>query len=131
MPRLKNPKAKGDQFERQLAAHLNDNLGTNAHRAPLSGGGFVMTSGGADLIGTPGIFVEAKAVERLNFLEAIEQAEKNIKATGAPEAPVVINRRKRMPMDDALVTMRMKDWLKFYRAWLTLKGYNPNPEKPQ
>lgn len=118
--------AKGNAFERELATYLNTHAygATQCERAPLSGGGKVgIHAGGADLLGTPGLFVEAKRVERLNFREALRQATKNAETTGAPEAPVVITRRSREGPDDMPVLLRMKDFLTFYRAWLRENGY--------
>ena len=77
---MKGMKQKGDNFERELAAHLNQEcypVSQCAYRAPLSGGGNVMTSGGADLVGTPDLFVEAKRVEKCNFKEAMRQTINN------------------------------------------------------
>ena len=136
---MTNPqKNKGDNYERELAKYFNDQVFEGRDicgRAPLSGGGFVGLSGGADLIGTTGLFVEAKRVERLNFLDALRQAERNIIKTHAPEAPFVVNRRNRMTTGESLVLMRLDGFLPFYRAWLTQEGYlkpksAPEPEQP-
>jgi hypothetical protein len=92
-------------------------------RAPLSGGGAIgVFHGGADLLGTPGVHVEAKRVERLNVLDAIKQAEKSLAKTGAPEWPVVVNRRNLMATGESLVTMRLDAWLQLYEAWLRDQG---------
>ena len=48
-------KRKGDAYERELAAYINDATGLNCSRAPLSGGGKVGMHGTADLIGTPAL----------------------------------------------------------------------------
>ena len=95
MSKMKN---KGDGYERELAAYINEYTGLHSSRAPLSGGGAIgILSGGADLLGTPSIFIEAKRVERLNFHDAMRQAERNIEQTQSPDIPVVINRKNRMP----------------------------------
>ena len=47
-------KAKGDKYERELAAYINEATGLQSFRAPLSGGGHVNMVGGADLLGTVG-----------------------------------------------------------------------------
>jgi hypothetical protein len=122
-------KAKGDAYERELAAHLNDSVYgyEQCGRAPLSGGGFVGLSGGADLIGTTGLFVEAKRVERLSWREAVAQAERNATTTKAPETPVVITRKSREKTGDSLVVMRLDEFNKFYRAWLSVEGYKTIP----
>ncbi len=122
-----NPqKTKGDNYERELAAYLNQKAyqgSDQCGRAPLSGGGFVGLTGGADLVGTTGLFVEAKRVEKLNFMEALRQAERNAITTRAPECPIVINRRNRMTTGESLVLLRLDRFLEFYNAWLLKEGY--------
>jgi hypothetical protein len=117
-----NPqKAKGDAYERDLAKYFNEHIykEERCSRAPLSGGGRIgIGVGGADLLGTPEIFIEAKRVERLNFRDAMAQAERNIIQTHAPEVPVVITRRSRETIEDSLVVMRLKDWELMYGAYL-------------
>ena len=116
-------KTKGDNYERELAAYINEKTGIKSFRAPLSGGGNVGMSGGADLLGTPELFVEAKRVERLNFHDALRQAERNIEKTESPDAPIIINRKNRMPTGDSLCLLRLDDFLKFYKAYLKQKGF--------
>jgi hypothetical protein len=121
-------KRKGDTFERELAAHLSAKTGLTIQRAPLSGGGFVGgLAGGADLMGTPGLHIEAKRVEKLSFPAALAQAYASVAKTGAPEAPVVINRRSRQSLDDAYVLLDLKSFLPLYNAWLREQGHT----KPQ
>jgi len=114
---------KGNNFERELSAYLNDTIGLRASRAPLSGGGNVGMSGGADLLGTPGLFVEAKRVEKLSFPEAMRQAKGNVIKTNAPEVPIVINRRNRQTMGESYVVLELDGFLQFYHAWLTQQGH--------
>jgi hypothetical protein len=115
-------KEKGSEFERELAAYLNARLNLQSSRAPLSGGGKVGLSGGADLLGTPGLFVEAKRVESLNIREALRQAVTNVRKTASPEAPVVIARRNRETTGESLVALRLDDFLTFYHAFLLYTG---------
>ncbi|NCW67092.1 MAG: hypothetical protein EBV86_00780 [Marivivens sp.] len=117
-------KVKGDKYERELAAHINDATGLNSSRAPLSGGGKVGMHGTADLIGTPALFIEAKRVERLNFHDAMRQAETNKSKTNSMCAPIVINRKNQMKTGDSLCLIRLDDFLKFYRCYLVLNGYS-------
>ena len=100
-------KRKGDDYERELAAYINDKVGTKSFRAPLSGGGNVGMSGGADLLGVPDLFVEAKRVERLNFHDALRQAERNVDKTKSSDTPIVINRKNRQPTGDSLCLVRL------------------------
>lgn len=124
---MANPqKAKGDRYELDLAAYLNKTVfkEQRCQRAPLSGGGRIgLQAGGADILGTPFVFVEAKRTERLNVREAMLQAERNIAQTRSPEAPTVITRRNREPLEDSLVVMRLKDWAALYEALLRQHGY--------
>ena len=121
-------KTKGDNYERELAAYINEKTGIESFRAPLSGGGNVGMSGGADLLGVPELFVEAKRVERLNFHDALRQAERNISKTRSPDAPIVINRKNRMPTGDSLCLLRLDDFFKFYKAYLKQEGFIDNPD---
>lgn len=116
-------KTKGDKYERELAAYINNATGLSCFRAPLSGGGRVGASGGSDIIGTPDVFVEAKRVERLNFHDALRQAERNIEETKSPDMPLVINRKNQMKTGDSLCLLRLDDFLKFYNAYLREQGY--------
>lgn len=117
-------KMKGDRFERELAGYMSELLGLNIERAPLSGGGVIgQLAGGADLIGTPGLHVEAKRVERLSFPEAMRQAEKSIAKRRTPDQAVIVNRRNRMVTGDSYTCMRLDVFLPFYRAWLREQGY--------
>jgi hypothetical protein len=122
-----NPqKAKGDKYEVDLAHYFNDHvfMEERCQRAPLSGGGKIgLHAGGADLLGTPLVFVEAKRVERLNVRDAMRQAERNIQQTRSPEAPVVITRRNQEALADSLVIMRLKDWKLMYVAALEKSAF--------
>jgi hypothetical protein len=122
---MKGMKAKGDKYERDIAEYLNTHVfkSQQCHRAPLSGGGFILSHGGADLTGTHEIFVEAKRTERLNIRSALAQAEKNLATTGETDMPTVITRRNREPLEDSLVTMRLKDWTELYSALMREQGY--------
>jgi len=115
-------KAKGDKYERELAAYINEATGLQSFRAPLSGGGHVNMVGGADLLGTPDLFVEAKRVERLNFHDALRQAETNIDKTRSDSSALVINRKSRMKTGESLCLIRLDDFLKYYLAYLQREG---------
>lgn len=122
MPTGRGNKAKGDKYERELAAYINEKTGLESFRAPLSGGGNVGMSGGADILGTPELFIEAKRVERLNFHDAMRQAEKNVDITRSSCTPIVINRKSRMSTGDSLCLLRLDEFLKYYNAYLKLEG---------
>lgn len=126
---MRKHKIKGDKYERELGKYFNDVLGIEtAHRAPLSGGGFVGNMvGGADVIGVPDLFIEAKRVERLNFMDAVRQAEGNRDKTNSPEVPIVINRRNQMTTGQSLCVLRLDDFIKFYKVYLETTGVKGRP----
>ena len=128
MGRLKSPKNKGDQYERELAKFLDDNIFDEDRqrvlRAPLSGGGRSFEQGGGmDVYGCPDIWIEAKRTEKFKVYPSIEQAENGIAAKGSGDIPVVFNRRNQMKTEDSAVVRRLGDWIKRYRAYLKAKGY--------
>ena len=110
-------KAKGDVFERETAAHINDKTGIACSRTPLSG-----AAGGSDLRDTPGLAVECKRQENVSFPAAMEQAEK---AAKDGEMAVVINRRNRQTTGQSYVLMRLDSMCEMYAAWLREKGLVP------
>jgi len=115
---LSSAQRKGSNYERELACYINTATGLEASRAPLSGGGLVDMPAICDIIGTPGLFIEAKRVERLNSRRALEQAERNATESYAPEHPVVIERRNYERTGDSLVHMRLDDFLELYKHYL-------------
>ena len=121
---MSSAKRKGDGYERELAQYLNDNCGLQSSRTPLSGGGRLDATPTADLLGTPLLHIEAKRVERLNFHDALRQAERSLERSGATdEMPVVINRRSRQTTGESLCLLRLDDLLKLYRYALHAEGY--------
>ena len=106
-------KAKGDNFERQVAAYLNDKIeGLDAYRTPLSAMRGGRETATPDLSNTPGVAIECKRTETISARKWMKQA---VEAAGA-NAPVVITRQNRDSMDDALVIMRLGEWIEFYEA---------------
>jgi len=106
-------KAKGDRFEIETAKYLNDKIeGLDAYRTPLSGMRGGRETATPDLSNTPGVAIECKRTETISARKWMKQA---VEAAG-DAAPVVITRQNRDTMDDALVIMRLGDWVKFYGA---------------
>lgn len=102
---------KGSGGERELVAVLREN-------------GYECTRGGSlsfgevpDLYGLPCIHIECKRVERLNVVEAMEQSVRDSERM-KDGTPTLFHRRNRKPW---LVTMRLTEWLDFYRAWVALR----------
>jgi Holliday junction resolvase len=99
-----NSKVKGKRFELELAAKLRE-YGYEARRTAQYSG---KTEESADVIGLPGIHIEAKHQEAMRLYEWMEQAERDAKGT----LPAVFHRKNRA---DILVTMKFDDWMKLYK----------------
>ena len=101
-----NSRRKGAEFERKLASMLRD-LGYECRRGQQYSG----ANGDADVVGLPGIHIEAKAVERLNLYDAMAQAKRDSREG---ELPAVFHKKNRCKV---LVTMELEDWMQIYREW--------------
>ena len=104
----KGSQKKGAAGERELVALLQQ-AGFSVYRGGSETFGTV-----PDLVGLPGIHVEAKRVERLNVSAAMAQA---VYDAGRfhDGFPAVFHRRNREPWR---VTMNINDWLELYTAWI-------------
>ena len=99
----KSERDKGARFERQIANILKER-GYEARR----GQQYCGTSGDADVVGLPGVHIEAKAVERLNISTAYAQS---VRDAREGEVPVVIHKKSREPI---MITLTLADFLDFY-----------------
>ncbi len=109
-----NSKQKGARFERQLASMFRDYGFTDARRTAQYCGN---TGEASDVVGLPGIHVEAKHQERMSLYEWMEQAERDSEGTGAK--PVVFHKKNNA---EVLVTMRFDDFMQIYREWKNSMG---------
>lgn len=101
-----NSRAKGKRSELELASKLREE-GFDARRGVQYSG----RTGAADVIGLPGIHIEAKHVERLNVQDAYDQSKRDAREG---EIPVVMHRRNHTKW---LCTLSLEDFLKLYREW--------------
>jgi Holliday junction resolvase len=103
-----NSKDKGARYERELAAHLKY-YGYNTRRTAQYCGS---SGDAADVIGLPGIHIEAKHQERIQIYDWMAQAIRDSKKSG--NLPAVFFRKNHC---DTLVCMRLFDWIELYREW--------------
>ena len=101
----KQSQRKGAAGEQELVEILNG-YGYETER-----GGSLTYGTVPDVTGLPGIHIECKRSERLNILEAINQAARD-SLRFRDGLPAVFHRRNRQPW---LVTMRLVDWMTLYR----------------
>lgn len=101
-------KDKGARFERELASKLRAE-GYDCRRSAQYAGN---TGEAADVIGLPGIHIEAKHQETMRLYDWMEQAKRDASHNG--RMPVVFHRKNNA---ETLVTMRFCDWIEIYREW--------------
>lgn len=106
-----NSKAKGARYERELASKFREQGYDDARRTAQYCGN---TGDASDVVGLPGIHVEAKHQERMSLYEWIAQAVRDAEAGGKGNLPAVFHRKNNA---ETLVTMRLDDWFRLYREW--------------
>lgn len=105
-----NSKAKGARYERELASKFREQ-GYDARRTAQYCGN---TGDASDVVGLPGIHVEAKHQEKMQLYEWMAQAVRDAEAGGKGNLPAVFHRKNNA---ETLVTMRLDDWFQLYREW--------------
>lgn len=103
-----NSKAKGARFERQLASKFRDH-GYEARRTAQYCGN---TGDASDVVGLPGIHIEAKHQERMQLYDWMEQAKRD--SAGSGKLPVVFHKKNNC---EILVTMELDDFMKIYKEF--------------
>lgn len=106
----KMEREKGKRFERQLAGLLRAE-GYDCRRSAQFNG---KTGQAADVVGLPGIHVEAKHVEQMRLYDWMLQAVRDSEASGSGDLPAVFHKKNNAPI---LVTMLFEDWIQVYREW--------------
>jgi Holliday junction resolvase len=104
-----NSKRKGKDGELELSHKLQDH-GFNTRRGQQYNG----ADGSADVVGLAGIHAEVKRVERLNVSDAMSQSISDAKMG---EIPCVFHRKNH---EEWLVTMRLNDWVEFYKDYMPI-----------
>lgn len=105
-----NSKQKGARFERTLASFFRAQ-GYEARRTAQYCGN---TGDASDVVGLPGIHVEAKHQETMRLYEWMAQAKRDAAAGGGNALPAVFHKKNNA---EILVTMTIDDWFNLYREW--------------
>ena len=100
---------KGKRFERQLARIFREYGYSDSRRTAQYCGN---TGDASDVIGLPGIHVEAKHQEKMKLYDWMDQAKRDSKNTG--NMPVVFHRKNN---HEILVTMQLDTFFDIYREW--------------
>jgi Holliday junction resolvase len=103
-------KDKGARFERHLASRFRE-YGYEARRTAQYCGN---TGDASDVVGLPGLHIEAKHQERMNLYDWMDQAKRDAEAGGEGRLPAVFHKKNNA---DILVTMRFEDFMNLYVEW--------------
>lgn len=103
-----NSKQKGARFERLLASKFREH-GYDARRTAQYCGN---TGDASDVVGLPGIHIEAKHQETMRLYEWMAQAKRDSEGTG--RLPAVFHKKNNA---EILVTMELDDWMNIYREF--------------
>lgn len=103
-----NSKQKGARFERSLASKFRE-YGYDARRTAQYCGN---TGDASDVVGLPGLHIEAKHQERMSLYEWMAQAKRDAEGTG--RLPAVFHKKNNASI---LVTMELEDFMNLYREW--------------
>ena len=106
-----NSKQKGARFERILAGIFREYGFSDARRTAQYCGN---TGDASDVVGLPGIHVEAKHQENMRLYDLIEQARRDAEANGKGLLPAVFHKKNN---HDILVTMYLDDWMAIFREY--------------
>ena len=106
-----NSKQKGARFERLLASKLRE-YGYDARRTAQYCGN---TGDASDVVGLPGLHIEAKAQETMRLYDWMAQAKRDAAAGGGQRLPAVFHKKNNAAI---LVTMEFEDFMKIYQGVL-------------
>lgn len=114
-----NSKQKGARFERQLASKFREYGYSESRRTAQYCGN---TGDASDVVGLPGIHVEAKHQEQMRLYDWMNQAKRDAESGGEGKLPAVFHKKNN---HEILVTMTFDDWMTIFReyeAGMTMEG---------
>jgi hypothetical protein len=109
MAKLKHAKEKGARFERKLSSIFRSYGYEDARRTAQYCG---KSGEAADVIGLPGLHIEAKHQEKMYLYDWMSQAKSDAAGTG--KIPAVFHKKNNAAI---LVTMELDDFMEVYREW--------------
>ena len=104
-----NSKDKGKRFERTLARLLREYGYDDARRTNQYCGN---TGDASDVVGLPGLHIEAKHQETMRLYEWMSQAKRDSEGTG--RLPAVFHKKNNA---EILVTVELDTFMQIYREW--------------
>lgn len=116
-----NSKQKGARFERALASKFRECGYTESRRTAQYCGN---TGDASDVVGLPGLHIEAKHQETMRLYDWVDQAKRDARASG--NLPAVFHKKNNA---EILVTMPFDDFMRLYREYeLNLTEYSDKSE---
>ncbi len=106
-----NSKAKGARFERLLASKFREYGYTDSRRTAQYCGN---TGDASDVVGLPGLHIEAKHQEKMYLYDWIGQAKRDAEANGEGEIPAVFHKKNNA---EILVTLTFDDFMQIYKEF--------------
>ena len=106
-----NSKAKGARFERLLASKFREYGYTDSRRTAQYCGN---TGDASDVVGLPGLHIEAKHQEKMCLYDWIGQAKRDAEANGEGNIPVVFHKKNNA---EILVTLTFDDFMYIYKCY--------------
>lgn len=106
-----NRKQKGARFERSLAAKFRE-YGYNESRRTAQYCG--NTGDASDVVGLPGLHIEAKHQEKMYLYDWVEQAKRDAAANGAINIPAVFHKKNNA---EILVTLTLDGFMMIYKEY--------------
>lgn len=111
---MTNSREKGARFERDLAKRFRE-YGYDCRR----GQQYCGANGDADVVGLPGLHIEAKHQEQMRLYDWMQQAKRDALAGGKGELPAVFHKKNRA---EILVTMELPDFMQLYQFFAAEAG---------
>lgn len=105
-----NSKEKGARFERELASKFRE-YGYDCRRTAQYCGN---TGDASDVVGLPGLHIEAKHQEAMRLYDWVEQAKRDAEANGEGKIPAVFHKKNRA---EILVTLPLDGFMQIYREY--------------
>ena len=106
-----NSKQKGARFERTLAGLFREYGYSDARRTAQYCGN---TGDASDVVGLPGIHVEAKHAEAMRLYDWMDQAKRDAAANGKGNLPAVFHKKNHA---EILVTLTLDGFMQLYREY--------------
>ena len=102
---------KGARFERLLASKFREYGYSDSRRTAQFCGN---TGDASDVVGLPGLHIEAKHQEKMYLYDWVDQAKRDAEANGQGKLPAVFHKKNHA---DILVTMPLDDFMKIYNEY--------------